>query len=373
MMADRRRQIGTFAVVGLVLLRLAIGWHFYREGSSKLAYDPRVGQFADRFDVPFSAESFLSQAEGPLAGWFQSFAPRTHDWPNLLAVARQDAPPSDSDAAERAKRQAEYERRRADAVRDGNPPPIQFPPAAPYHNWARRIADDWQALLTNVKAIAGLTDEQRRQAADALVARQQQLADFLAGEAEAIADYQHELWRLKTMRAAPEADGAPFAQRRIANKAAQTGREPLVWVDQIKDFERAYVSDLRGIMTAEQLTSNATTTAAFDSALLTPQERRLRTISLTVAGLTVGVGICLLVGFFTRFAAVAGALFLTAVIAAQPPWVADAAPTYYQAVELAGLLVLAGTGAGRWAGLDFFGYALFSRCCRGGTKTRTKA
>jgi hypothetical protein len=49
------------------------------------------------------------------------------------------------------------------------------------------------------------------------------------------------------------------------------------------------------------------------------------------------------------------------VIASQPPWVTGAAPTYYQIVEFAGLLVLAGTGAGRWAGLDYFGYLLFGR------------
>jgi hypothetical protein len=30
-----------------------------------------------------------------------------------------------------------------------------------------------------------------------------------------------------------------------------------------------------------------------------------------------------------------------------------------QCIEFAGLLVLAGTGAGRWAGLDYFTYALF--------------
>ena len=47
----------------LVLLRLAIGWHFFREGSAKLAYDPRT----KRFDVAFSAEGFLPQAKGPLA------------------------------------------------------------------------------------------------------------------------------------------------------------------------------------------------------------------------------------------------------------------------------------------------------------------
>jgi hypothetical protein len=60
----------------------------------------------------------------------------------------------------------------------------------------------------------------------------------------------------------------------------------------------------------------------------------------------------------------AGALFLLAVIAAQPPWATGAEPTIYQTLELAGLLVLAGTGAGRWFGLDYFGYAFCNRFCR---------
>jgi uncharacterized membrane protein YphA (DoxX/SURF4 family) len=77
--------------------------------------------------------------------------------------------------------------------------------------------------------------------------------------------------------------------------------------------------------------------------------------------LTIGVGSCLLLGFFTRLASLAGALFLSAVIASQPPWVPGAESTIYQTVEFAGLLVLAGTGAGRWLGLDYFSYALFNR------------
>jgi hypothetical protein len=32
-----------------------------------------------------------------------------------------------------------------------------------------------------------------------------------------------------------------------------------------------------------------------------------------------------------------------------------------QCIEFAGLLVLAGTGAGRWMGLDYFTWALFRR------------
>jgi uncharacterized membrane protein YphA (DoxX/SURF4 family) len=70
-----------------------------------------------------------------------------------------------------------------------------------------------------------------------------------------------------------------------------------------------------------------------------------------------------LVALLTRLAAVGGALFLVAVIATQPPWMTGAAPTYYQTIELAGLIVLAATGAGRWAGLDYFGYVLCQRFC----------
>jgi uncharacterized membrane protein YphA (DoxX/SURF4 family) len=77
--------------------------------------------------------------------------------------------------------------------------------------------------------------------------------------------------------------------------------------------------------------------------------------------LTIGVGICLILGFFTRTASILGALFLLGVIASQPFWIASAAPTTNQCVELAALLVLAGTGAGRWAGMDGCLGALFGR------------
>jgi uncharacterized membrane protein YphA (DoxX/SURF4 family) len=358
-MSDRRRQIGAFTIAALVLLRLSIGWHFYREGSSKLVYDPNAERFSDRFHVAFSAEPFLSEAKGPLADWFQWFAPRTHNWPQLLADARQSAPVATAEAAERAKWQADYDRRRADAARDGASPPVEFPPNSPYGAWAQRILDDWKAMLANFKANVGLSAEQQRQADAVLTVSSQQLADYLAGETTAIAEYQHGLWWLESLRSAPEADGAQFTARRIAGKEADTTREALTWVDQIKQFDRAYVKELRGLLTKEQLADEATI-----AALNMPEENRLRTINMAVAALTVGVGICLVVGLFTRLAAMAGALFLLAVIAAQPPWVSAAATTYYQGVELAGLLVLAGTGAGRWAGLDYSGYAFCNRFCR---------
>jgi uncharacterized membrane protein YphA (DoxX/SURF4 family) len=76
------------------------------------------------------------------------------------------------------------------------------------------------------------------------------------------------------------------------------------------------------------------------------------------------IGACLVVGLFTPIAALGGAVFLAMVISTQPPWVPGTQDTYYQFVEMFGLLVLAATCAGRWAGLDYFFACLFGKCRR---------
>jgi uncharacterized membrane protein YphA (DoxX/SURF4 family) len=325
---DRRRQLGAFAVLSLVLLRLAIGWHFYREGSSKFTFDPATRTF----DLSFSAEGFLSQAKGPLAERFKSFAPSGHGWSELLAVGELKVATSAGEES-----------------------------GAPYDDWLQRITEDWQKLATKVSAVAGATDDQRKAAEAALATRQTELTDYLATQADAIADYQHELGRIVMAGNSPEAGDVPFVERRLANQIAQTRRTPMPWLAQIEKLDENLTNDLRNIFTDEQR-ADAATAKAIEDAVTTDEERRLQMTNIVVAALTVGVGICLLVGLLTRLASLAGALFLLTVIAAQPPWVPGSAETYYQTIELAGLLVLAGTGAGRWAGLDFFGYALWNKC-----------
>lgn len=51
-------RLGTWSVVAIIALRLAIGWHFFKEGSAKIQ-DPK----------PFSA-AFFGSAKGPLAPFF---------------------------------------------------------------------------------------------------------------------------------------------------------------------------------------------------------------------------------------------------------------------------------------------------------------
>ena len=50
-------------IIALVVLRLAVGWHFYREGTKKLEYNSETGVTP----LAFSAEPFLRQAVGPVA------------------------------------------------------------------------------------------------------------------------------------------------------------------------------------------------------------------------------------------------------------------------------------------------------------------
>jgi uncharacterized membrane protein YphA (DoxX/SURF4 family) len=78
-------------------------------------------------------------------------------------------------------------------------------------------------------------------------------------------------------------------------------------------------------------------------------------------------GGCLIVGLFTRVAAVACATFLFLVIMSQPPWVPGTITTLfpYQLVEMLALLALATTAVGRWGGLDFFLHFLITAPFRG--------
>jgi uncharacterized membrane protein YphA (DoxX/SURF4 family) len=322
-------------VLALVLLRLAIGWHFFSEGLEKIGRDPETG----RFKTTFSAAPFLAQARGPLVGFYHSLAPDGHDWQTLLAVPHQNRPLT---AAE-----MEAEEKAA-----GKP--------APYQAWVDRVVEDWRAVLAAATAVPGLTEAQIHRAKQAFELRQQELKDYLASESTAVAEYQHELWRLGEWRAKPEADSVPFQEERIAKKTAETSATAKPWVAQVDELEQRFLSDLREILTPEQR-AEAATMASMKGALTSPEQSRLNWVNLGATVLTIGVGICLLLGLFTRLASVAGALFLLSIIATQPPWLPDAEPIIYQTVELAGLLVLAGTGAGRWLGLDYFSWALFGK------------
>ncbi len=326
-MIDSRRYLGTFVIFALVFLRLAIGWHFFREGAQKVKYDRHDGKLR----MTFSSEPFLAQAKGPLAKWFHAQAPGDHGYDELLAAPRQNKP--------------------SDAKKDADPP---------YKAWADRIKTDWAVLRDDVKALPGLSNEQQKRVDEIYKQHVDQLDEYLTGEKDAIVEYQHELSRLSDWKNAPETGEVPFVDERVATKSAETIGQGRTWADEVRTIEADYISDLREVLNTEQRADDDVN-SNLESAVTSTKAERLYMVNLGATVLTLGVGICLLVGLFTRLASILGALFLLAVVASQPPWLPDTVPTMNQIIEMAGLLVLAGTGAGRWAGLDFFTYALFHR------------
>ena len=340
----------------LVLLRLCVGWHFFSEGVKKVSYDRSTGEW--RFNVP--TEFLFRQAKGPLAGFFQNRIPGGHQWQAELAVPEELTPARGEALAGWV---ANYVKRRQGELASGKHSEAVIPDFAPYAAWAAQIEADSRAMHERFTDFAGLTEEQRSQAAAAFERRQRQLADYLAGEALEMQAYRHELWRLEHFEETPGAEDVPYQKQRVAQKTAETARTPLKWVAAVRQFDQEFASELHGLLTDEQLSSAVGEQA--DAALTDPQETQLHRLNLAVTGLTIGVGGCLLLGLFTRLASLAGALFLLTVMATQPPWVAGADTTYfyYQLVELAALVFLAAAAAGRVAGLDFFLHRIAARCC----------
>lgn len=316
----------TAAIVGLVLLRLALGWHFFSEGSKKLIYSKTTGQV--ELNVP-TAALFL-QARGPLAPYFKSQVPGFHDWQDLLVVPRSW---EETEASE----------------------------TSPSAAWQERIEANWRDTLEKVVKTPGLSDEQQAAAAEIYEKRVEDLAYLLAEERTAIAEMQHEYWRLEQWKEAPQAGELPFHDERIAEKEAELRSEPLKFVSLVRTLQGRYYDELRSLVDAEERGE-----VPINEALEDPEQRRLDWMNLAVTSLLIGAGALLMLGLFTRLAAVGAMAFLLTVMATQPPWVAGAMnPNFgYQLVEVAALVTMICTAAGRWAGLDFF----IHRCC-GSNKT----
>jgi uncharacterized membrane protein YphA (DoxX/SURF4 family) len=338
-----------------VLLRLTIGWHFFREGTKKVEYDRHDGGL--RMVVSADKE-LLDQAKGPLAPLYLAHSKSDHEWRTKLATPRENAPLTDTQLEEQKKWASEYAKRRDEARQAGTEIPVEFPPDSAASDWAEQVKQDLKTAVNRFAAISGVSAEQKAAAEKALATRLDELANYIRGEEKDIAEYRHELWRLADWRESPEAEQVPFVKQRIATKTGETSAALNGWREGVSQIEDRLHDDLRSLLTDDQRAQDATL-AAVEGAMADPNQAKLDFINKLATFVTIGVGVCLILGLFTRTAAIIGALFLLGVILSQPFWIPSAAPTMFQSVEIPALLVLAGTGAGRWAGMDGCLGALF--------------
>ena len=288
------------AFVALVALRVGIGFHFFIEGANKLR-DPQ----------PYSA-GFLANAKGPLAPWFHSLV-------------------CDADGLARLEINGEGE-------------PAALLVLAQFHE--------------HVVRHYGFDDRQVEAAKQMLALRSDQLKDWLKQTGPEIGEYQRGLERRDAYQLDPartQVAGLREQVDTIRGELASKRRELVGPIDRIwQDYE----TDLHGLATPLQRQRGRLE-------LPKPGSRPLDSNSIdnVIRYFDISVGVLLIVGFITRLAAAMGTVFLCSVIASQWPGAEGAVSVWPQLIESLGLIVLAATGAGRFAGLDYLIGGLRGWCC----------
>jgi uncharacterized membrane protein YphA (DoxX/SURF4 family) len=138
--------------------------------------------------------------------------------------------------------------------------------------------------------------------------------------------------------------------------------EAKVWIRELEDREQTYLNSLHAAMDRAQQERAAAPPGNWQIW----EWPRMQQINFAVTyGLT-AIGFCLLIGCFTRLAALGGVCFMAFVVMTQPAW-----PTIYPPdplshamlinkdfIELLALLVLSTTAVGRWGGVDYWIHSL---------------
>ena len=210
----------------------------------------------------------------------------------------------------------------------------------------------WQDYTQRAAGQYGFNEAQMKQAQGALKARLEQLSWYLNDNGEDIAEVFNEWERLDTASNDAGLSSVEFRRSWMNDQEAKLRKKSRPWFQQVRAIRDSLATDLYRIHAADN--PSARRKIVFPDPGHSP-------VDTIITWLTFLVGVCLILGLFTRVAAIAGALFLFSVILTQPPWIPDAADTYYQMVEMMALLVLAAAAAGRYAGLDFLLHSLWLR------------
>lgn len=346
--------------VFLVLLRLAIGWHFLFEGIEKL---DSMWKGPTETSKPFTSEPYLRGANGPIA--------------DLIHGQIGDV---DQAALDRLTLQPAA--------------PDQDPGRTPAHTrLSPTLVKEWDAYLVRFATHYQLNDAQRREAEAKLAQSKEQAARWLLigtkevdrpltnttahikkTTPERIQEYQDKLRQIREMMeqklTAFQRDVEKDKLRSLKAEAAKLRNELLA------DLNGPMRENLQSILTAEQKQAGPVPDVLATSIW---EWSRLQWIdTFTAYGLT-GIGLCLIFGLFTRTACVAGAVFLLTLYLAMPPFPWLPEPTrveghYYYVnknlIEMLALFTLATTRSGCWVGLDGLVRFLNPWRWRGGTSER---
>ncbi len=355
---SRTQLVGTF--VALLLLRVAVGFHFFKEGTNKLK------------SGTFDAQYFLAAAKGPLAPYFKSMLDDPDGKTRLCVVELEGS--TDSAFAPNVDLDPEFTFLIWDEFMDEvssyygfGSPDLEKQIAERRAELADQIAAARESNDSNVDVEALETQrdideqsilalrQQPRRAEQIFNDHKQQLLDFLQLNRTDLISHFNTSDRLKGFW-----------------KDGESREEVALYVDSLREQVdsirsdrqkklRAWTSEVVGIWDSLEDQINSLTVDAqsempryeihrpFDQ-----EQSKVKVINQVIPWFDTIVGVLLILGLFSRLASGAAALFLASVIATQPPFIPGTEPTYFYAIELAACLVIFATSAGRMGGLDYF-------------------
>lgn len=290
------RLLGLIGATSLVILRVVVGWHFYTEGVDK------------RDAGNWSAAPFFANTKGPLAEHYHSLVWDSNGSFRLdhdamvyyLALYR-----------EQATLHFGFDQKQIDQAQRNYSRAV-----ATYDYILESNATDLEEFKLGRERIAAISTGRD---ANAVERRTRDGVSSLGGQRDTI----RKEWQQKGSEA--------FAQ--------------------IETLWSSYEADQNAVASPEQRASRG----KLD--FLKPRVHPVIDTSVMdrfVPYFDMTIGICLLIGLFTPIAGLAAAGFLISVFLGQLPPGTGPTSSMYQLIEGVACLVLAATGAGRFAGADFF-------------------
>ncbi|MCA9102972.1 MAG: hypothetical protein KDA63_17560 [Planctomycetales bacterium] len=289
----------------LVVLRVAIGWHFMYQGLWKLE------------EPDFSSEGFLRQAKGPFAERFYAMVP---DYQGR-------------DRLDREKQLARLSGIRGAAIEKyGLDEAQQAELAARYDQRVWEL----ESLLGTEKSPGALSED--------------------------LDKHMHEWDRLAKAENDPAAGDVPYKQQRNWEKRKKLEGEAKPWLEEIAAIESELVADVDAVLNDQQrargeILPEPSPLAGFDRFLIG---------SLIAIGVCLTAGLLTRLAALGGAAFLLGVVLSQppwpSIYPPPPPAVGPALIVNKEVIEMIALLVLAALPVGRWGGLDFFiHHLLFGR------------
>ena len=347
------------AFAALLILRLTVGYHFFKEGTSKLK------QYKG-----FDASGFLSSAKGPFASQFHAMVDDfdgkerlsvtvDHSQTGIGSIVFDTQPTEDL--------WQEFRDRADGAYRFGDTKLVEKLQAkratlAEEIKAFREKGDAGKARELEIERSEAETDiiqirSQPKRSEEILADSIESYKNWLTDNKGEIVAYYGTQWREDgfAQDGQHSSDAALWVDSlryQVDTIKGDRKKKAYAWYAEVDSIWDAYESQINSLATTEQVKRVGGTLDIFRH--YSQPYSPLKLINIIIPWFDTIVGALLILGLFTRLASGAAALFLISVILTQPPWIPGTAPTYFYAIELAALLLLFATYAGRFGGLDFF-------------------